>query len=75
MFDNFSGMFEVHTGNEWKKVAVKAGAGLAAIVCGRSFEKRTYCAEIVRFMYAKEKEGMDGPFCCCCLLASVRFGI
>ena len=54
MFDNFSGMFEVHTGNEWKKVAVKAGAGLAAIVCGRSFEKRTYCAEIVRFMYAKE---------------------
>ena len=26
---------------------------------GRSFEKRTYCAEIVRFMYAKEKEGMD----------------
>ena len=59
MFDNFSGMFEVHTGNEWKKVAVKAGAGLAAIVCGRSFEKRTDCAEIVRFMYAKEKEGMD----------------
>ena len=48
MFDNFSGMFEVHTGNEWKKVAVKAGAGLAAIVCGRSFEKGTYCAEIVR---------------------------
>ena len=48
MFDNFSGMFEVHTGNEWKKVAVKAGTGLAAIVCGRSFEKRTYCAEIVR---------------------------
>ena len=42
-----------------KKVAVNAGAGLAAIVCGRSFEKRTYCAEIVRFMYAKEKEGMD----------------
>lgn len=74
MFDNFSGMFEVHTGNEWKKVAVKAGAGLAAIVCGRSFEKRTYCAEIVRFMYAKEKE--DGlTFCCCCLLAAVRFGI
>ena len=35
----------------------KAGAGLAAIVCGRSFEKRTYCAEIVCFMYAKEKEG------------------
>ena len=59
MFDNFSGMFEVHTGNEWKKVAVKAGAGLAAIVCGRSFEKRTYCAEIVCFMYEKEKEGMD----------------
>ena len=57
--EHFSGMFEVHTGNEWKKVAVKAGAGLAAIVCGRSFEKRTYCAEIVRFMYAKEKEGMD----------------
>ena len=49
----------MHTGNEWKKVAVKAGAGLAAIVCGRSFEKRTYGAEIVRFMYAKEKEGMD----------------
>ena len=24
-----------------------------------SFEKGTYCAEIVRFMYAKEKEGMD----------------
>ena len=22
MFDNFSGMFEVHTGNKWKKVAV-----------------------------------------------------
>ena len=40
-------------------VAVKTGAGLAAIVCGRSFEKRTYCAEIVCFMYAKEKEGMD----------------
>ena len=53
MFDNFSGMFEV------QKVAVKASAGLAAIVCGRSFEKRTYCAEIVCFMYAKEKEGMD----------------
>ena len=59
MFDDFSGMFEVHTGNEWKKVAVKAGAGLAAVVCGRSFEKRTYCAESVRFMYVKEKEGMD----------------
>ena len=49
----------MHTGNKWKKVAVKAGAGLAAIVCGRSFEKRTYCAEIVCFMYEKEKEGMD----------------
>lgn len=59
MFDDFSGMFEVHTGNEWKKVVVKAGAGLAAVVCGRSFEKRTYCAEIVRFMYA-EREGGDG---------------
>ena len=53
MFDDFSGMFEVHTGNEWKKVAVKASAGLAAIVCGRNFENKTYCAEIVRFMYAK----------------------
>ena len=59
MFDNFSGMFEVNKGNEWKKVAVISGAGLAAIDVGRSFEKRTYCAEIVRFMYAKEKEGMD----------------
>ena len=59
MFDNFSGMFEVHTGNEWKKVAVKAGAGLAAIVFGRCFENGTYCTGTVRFMYAKEKEGMD----------------
>ena len=57
MFDNFSGMFEVHTGNEWKKVAVKAGAGLAAIVFGRCFENGTYCTGTVRFMYAKE--GMD----------------
>ena len=59
MFDDFSEVVQVHTGKEWKMVAVKTGAGLAAIVFGRSFEKRTYCAEIVRFMYAKEKEGMD----------------
>ena len=40
-------------------VAVKTGAGLAAIVFGRCFENGTYSAEIVCFMYAKEKEGMD----------------
>ena len=40
-------------------VAVKTGAGLAAIVFGRCFENWTYCTGTVRFMYAKEKEGMD----------------
>lgn len=59
MFDNFSEVVQVHTGKEWKMVAVKTGAGLAAIVFGRCFEKRAYCAEIVCFMYANEKEGMD----------------
>ena len=38
MFDDFSEVVQVHTGKEWKMVAVKTGAGLAAIVFGRCFE-------------------------------------
>lgn len=59
MFDDFSEVVQVHTGKEWKMVEVKTGAGLAAIVFGRCFENGTYCTGTVRFMYAKEKEGMD----------------
>ena len=59
MFDDFSEVVQVHTGKEWKMVAVKTGAGLAAIVFGRGFENGTYCTGTVRFMYGKEKEGMD----------------
>ena len=49
----------MHTGNEWKKVAVKAGAGLAAIVCGRSFEKEDIQCRNCLF-HVCEREGGDG---------------
>ena len=45
----------MHTGNEWKKGGGKAGAGLAAIVCGRSFE-RGYTVQKL-FVLCMRKEG------------------
>ena len=35
MFDNFSGMFEVHTGNKWKKLAQDWQLSFAAGVLKR----------------------------------------